>query len=174
DPEHQHVLRGDVPDVLHPRQPGLQEGEAGLHEHHEDRRDDDPHRARGDREVLVAHPTLTSSRLVPVRLCMTLAIEVVHTSPSPDSLPLRAESTIAPTTASAISSGTTNVSTAFGRNRDSKTRPLYSCVIPRSRPCPIASTTVTPTWPVSSSTASITVSTRSRITTASTLTIPFP
>ena len=32
----------------------------------------------------------------------------------------------------------------------------------------IASTTVTPTWPVSASTASITVSTRSRITTAST------
>ena len=38
------------------------------------------------------------------------------------------------------------------------------------RPCPIASTTVTPTWPVSSSTASITVSTRSLMTTASTLT----
>ena len=58
---------------------------------------------------------------------------------------------------------------AFGRKRDSNTRPRYSCVIPRSRPWPTASTTVTPTWPVCSSTASITVSTRSRRTTASTL-----
>src|SRR5262249_59897029 len=48
------------------------------------------------------------------------------------------------------------------------TRPRYSWVIPRSRPWPTASTTVTPTCPVCSSTASITVSTRSRMTTAST------
>ena len=41
-----------------------------------------------------------------------------------------------------------NVSSAFGRNRDSKTRPRYSCVTPRWRPWPIASITVTPTWPV--------------------------
>src|SRR6266545_5444362 len=38
----------------------------------------------------------------------------------------------------------------------------------------IASITVTPTWPVASSTASITVSTRSRMTTASTLIIRVP
>ena len=65
----------------------------------------------------------------------------------------------------------TKISSAFGRNRDSKMRPRYSCVTPRWRPCPIASITVTPTCPVSASTASITVSTRSRITTASTFTI---
>src|SRR5215471_4445157 len=69
------------------------------------------------------------------------------------------------------SSATTNVSSAFGRNRDSNTRPRYSCVIPRCRPWPTASTTVTPTWPVCSSTASITISTRSRSTTASTFLI---
>jgi nitrogen regulatory protein P-II 1 len=74
-------------------------------------------------------------------------------------------------TTGASSSSTTNVSSALGRKRDSKTRPRYSCVIPRCRPCPTASMTVTPTCPVSSSTASITVSIRSRITTASTLTI---
>jgi hypothetical protein len=41
---------------------------------------------------------------------------------------------MAATTLSASESSTTNVSSAFGRNRDSKTRPRYSCVIPRSRP----------------------------------------
>src|SRR3954469_6234987 len=71
----------------------------------------------------------------------------------------------------ASASATTKVSSAFGRKRDSNTRPRYSCVIPRSRPCPTASTTVTPTWPVCSSTASITISTRSRSTTASTFVI---
>src|SRR5687767_12284151 len=50
-------------------------------------------------------------------------------------------------------------------------RPRYSWVTPRWRPWPIASITVTPTWLVSASTASITVSTRSRITTASTFVI---
>ena len=73
------------------------------------------------------------------------------------------------TTSSAMPSATTKTSSAFGRKRDSKTRPRYSCVTPRSRPWPIASITVTPTWPVASSTASITVSIRSRMTTASTL-----
>src|SRR5690348_2729895 len=100
---------------------------------------------------------------------MTSNTGVAQQRPSPDSLPLRAESTIASITFSTISSRTTNTSSAFGRKRDSKRRPRYSWVTPRSRPWPIASTTVTPTWPVSSSTASITVSTRSRITTASTL-----
>ena len=56
------------------------------------------------------------------------------TIPSPDSLPLRAASTIASATASAISSRTRNISRAFGRKRDSNTRPRYSCVIPRCRP----------------------------------------
>ena len=74
----------------------------------------------------------------------------------------------------ASASATTKVSSAFGRKRDSNMRPRYSCVIPRSRPWPTASTTVTPTWPVCSSTASITVSTRSRRTTASTLIMPPP
>src|SRR6266536_1125880 len=91
--------------------------------------------------------------------------------PSPDSCPDRAASVIAATTAGAISSSTMNASRAFGRKRDSKTRPRYSWVTPRWRPWPIASTTVTPTCPVSASTASITVSTRSRVTTASTFVI---
>ena len=94
------------------------------------------------------------------------------TSPSPDSCPLRAASDDRPpATASAISSWTRKVRTAFGRNRDSNTRPRYSCVMPRCRPWPTASMTVTPTCPVASSTASMTVSIRSRITTASTFTI---
>src|SRR6266516_2583826 len=105
---------------------------------------------------------------------MTWATGVVQTSPSPDSLPLRAASETVSATAAARWSSTTNVRSAFGRKRDSKTRPRYSCVIPRWRPCPTASITVTPTWPVCSSTASITISTRSRSTTASTLTISPP
>jgi len=52
---------------------------------------------------------------------------------------------IASTTASARKSSTTKMRSALGRKRDSKTRPRYSCVTPRSRPWPIASTTVTPT-----------------------------
>jgi len=75
---------------------------------------------------------------------VTLSIADVHTRPSPDSLPLRAESTIASTTASARSSSTMNIRCAFGRNRDSKMRPRYSWVTPRWRPWPIASITVTP------------------------------
>src|SRR5436190_2833155 len=169
DPEDEDVLAGDVRGVLHPRQARLEEGEAGLHEHDQDRGDHDPDRVGGDQEIRVAHLASTASSARPVRLCVTLSMRLVQTRPSPDSLPLRAESVIAPTTAGATSSSTMNVSSAFGRKRDSKTRPRYSCVTPRWRPCPIASTTVTPTWPVSSSTASITVSTRSRITTASTL-----
>ena len=110
----------------------------------------------------------------PVRLWNTCSTGVDQTRPSPDSLPLRAASTIAATASSTIASETTNVSSAFGRKRDSKTRPRYSCVTPRSRPCPIASITVTPTWPVASSTASITVSTRSRSTMASTFTMRSP
>ena len=59
--EDQNVLGRDVTDVLHPRQPCLEEGEAGLHEEHEDRREDDPDRARGKRELLGAHTRSTSS-----------------------------------------------------------------------------------------------------------------
>src|SRR5215208_2657839 len=154
--------------VLHPCQPRLEEGEPGLHEHHEHRGDDYPDRVDGDQEVCVLH------RTTPVLLCLTFEMGLVQTRPSPDSLPLRAASTIASTTARTAWSSTTKVRSAFGRNRDSNTRPRYSCVIPRWRPWPIASTTVTPTWPVSSSTASITVSTRSRSTTASTLVIESP
>src|SRR6185312_3294718 len=167
DPEDEDVLAGDVRGVLHPRQARLEKGEAGLHEHDEDCRDHDPDRVGGDQEVCVAHLVSTSSSVRPERLCVTFSTRLVQTSPSPDSLPERAESAIASTTAVAISSSTMNVRRAFGRKRDSKTRPRYSWVTPRWRPWPIASTTVTPTWPVSSSTASITVSIRSRITTAS-------
>src|SRR5687768_12557791 len=53
-------------------------------------------------------------------------------------------------------------------------RPRYSWVIPRCRPWPTASITVTPTCPVCCSTASMTVSTRSRTTTASTFTMTPP
>src|SRR3954451_21907176 len=100
---------------------------------------------------------------------MTFVTGVAQQRPSPDSLPLRAASTMAAVTSSTCRSATTKTSIAFGRNRDSKTRPRYSCVTPRSRPWPIASITVTPTCPVACSTASITVSTRSRMTIASTL-----
>jgi hypothetical protein len=57
---------------------------------------------------------------------VTFSTRLVQTSPSPDSLPERAESAIASTTAVAISSSTMNVRRAFGRKRDSKTRPRYS------------------------------------------------
>ena len=40
-------------------------------------------------------------------------------------------SAIAATTPSALSAATTKTSIAFGRNRDSKIRPRYSCVMPR-------------------------------------------
>src|SRR5205807_7023166 len=163
----QDVLGGDVPDVLHARQPRLEEREAGLHEHDEHGGEDDRCRAGCDGKLVPRHPTSTSSSGMPVRLCMTWPTGVVHTSPSPDSYPLRAASVIAARTRSTRSSSTTNSSSAFGRKRDSKMRPRYSCVIPRCRPWPTASITVTPTCPVASSTASITVSMRSRMTTAS-------
>src|SRR5205807_9202033 len=169
DSEDEHVLAGDVGRVLHPRQPRFEEGEARLHEHHQDRGDDDPDGVGRDQQLARLHPTSSSSSRTPVRLCVTLPTRLVQTSPSPESFPLRPASAIAATTAGAIPSSTTNVSSAFGRKRDSNTRPRYSWVTPRCRPWPIASTTVTPTWPVSCSTASITVSTRSRMTTASTL-----
>src|SRR5205085_11030123 len=96
DAEDQDVLAGDVPGVLHPRQAGLEEGEARLHEHHENRRHHNPDRVRGYEQVRGFHRASTSSsRSLPVRLCRTLSTEHVQTSPSPDSLPLRAESTIA-------------------------------------------------------------------------------
>src|SRR6185503_1486669 len=121
---------------------------------------------RGDQQLVVSHP-----RRSPVRWWTTFATGDDQQRPSPDSWPVRAASAIAATIRSASASSTTNVRSAFGRKRDSNVRPRYSWVTPRSRPCPIASRTVTPTWPVSSSTASITVSTRSLTTTASTLTI---
>src|SRR5207253_4096023 len=108
--------------VLHPSQARLEEGKAGLHEHDEDRRDHDPDGVGGDQEVRVAHLVSTPSSVRPERLCVTLSTRVVQTSPSPDSLPERAESAIASTTAPAISSSTMNVSRALGRKRDSKTQ----------------------------------------------------
>src|SRR5215208_1001523 len=175
DAEDQHVLARDVRGVLHPRQARLEEGEAGLHEHHEHGRDDDPERVRREEEVGVLHAASSARRSGrPVRLWVTWSTGVVQTRPSPQSFPLRAASAAVAATAAASSSATTNVSSAFGRKRDSKTRPRYSCVIPRCRPWPTASTTVTPTWPVCSSTASITISTRSRRTTASTFLISPP
>ena len=57
DREDQHVLRRDVADVLHPRQTGLEEREARLHEHHEHRRNDDPDRAHRNAELCVRHAT---------------------------------------------------------------------------------------------------------------------
>ena len=85
DAEDEDVLAGDVRGVLHPRQARLEEREAGLHEHHEDRRDDDPDGVRGDQEVGVAHAASSSG--FPVRLCVTCSTRVVQTSPSPQSLP---------------------------------------------------------------------------------------
>src|SRR5205085_3121905 len=96
DAEDQDVLAGDVRGVLHAREAGLEEGEARLHDHHEDRRHHNPDRVRGYEQVRGFHRASTSSsRSLPVRLCRTLSTEHVQTSPSPDSLPLRAESTIA-------------------------------------------------------------------------------
>src|SRR5204863_5575240 len=177
--EDEDVLAGDVAGVLHPREARLEEREACLHEHDEDGGDDHPDRARRDQQVPVLdgggdHPTSTSSRRRPVRLCVTFSIGVVQTIPSPDSLPLRAAAAIAATTPSTLSSSTTKTRSAFGRKRDSKMRPRYSWVTPSWRPWPTASITVTPTWPVSSSTASITVSMRSRITTTSTFVMRSP
>src|SRR5204863_371968 len=79
------------------------------------------------------HLASTASSARPVRLWVTFSTRLVQTRPSPDSLPDRAESAIASTTAGAISSSTMNASSAFGRKRDSKTRPRYSCVTPRWR-----------------------------------------
>ena len=74
DGEDQDVLAGDVRRVLHARQTGLQEGEARLHEHHEDRREDDPDRVRRDQEVLVTHRRSTSfSSFAPVLLWVTFS-----------------------------------------------------------------------------------------------------
>ena len=53
DAEDEHVLAGDVRRVLHPRQPRLEEGEPGLHEHHEHGRDHDPDGVDGEDEVAV-------------------------------------------------------------------------------------------------------------------------
>src|SRR5262249_10203629 len=154
DAEDEDVLPGDVAGVLHPRETGLEEREARLHEHHEHRGDADPDRRCRDEQILVGdgsdHPTSTSAASTtegasPVRLCVTCSTFVVHTRPSPDSLPLTAASAIARTTASTFSSSTMKMSSAFGRKRDSKMRPRYSCVTPRCRPCPTASITVTPT-----------------------------
>ena len=145
DPEDEDVLAGDVGGVLHPGEAGLEEGESRLHEHHEDRRDDDPDSVRSDQQVGCLHLASTSSRRAPVLLCVTSWMGEVQTRPSPAGLPLRAASAIASTTASARASSTTKTSSAFGRKRDSKTRPRYSCVMPRCRPCPTASRTVTPT-----------------------------
>ena len=99
DAEDEHVLAGDVRRVLHPGQPGFEEGEPGLHEHHEHGRDDDPDRVDGDDEVGGLHATSTSPSGRPVRLWVTFSIGVVQTIPSPDSCPDRAASAIAATTA---------------------------------------------------------------------------
>ena len=55
DAEDEDVLAGDVRGVLHPGQAGLEEREAGLHEHDEHGRDDDPERVRGDEQVCCLH-----------------------------------------------------------------------------------------------------------------------
>src|SRR5262249_3527771 len=119
DPEDENVLAGDGRGVLHPRQARLEEGEAGLHEHDQHCRDDDPDRVGRDQEIRIAHRASTVSSARPVRVWMTFSTWLVQTRPSPDSLPLRAESAIASTTVGAISSSTTNVSSALGRKRDS-------------------------------------------------------
>ena len=68
DAEDEHVLAGDVRRVLHAGQARLEEGEPGLHEHDEDRREDDPDGVDRDEEVGVLHATSTSPRASPVRL----------------------------------------------------------------------------------------------------------
>src|SRR5439155_2230309 len=145
DSENEDVLAGDVCRVLHPRQARLEKRESSLHEHDENGRDDDPDGVDRDQQVARLHRTSSSSSLIPVRLWVTFSTRLVQTSPSPESLRLRAASAIADTTAGAIPSSTTKVSSALGGKRDSKTRPRYSCVTPRWLPCPLASTTVTPT-----------------------------
>ena len=83
DPENEHVLGRDVADVLHPCQPRLEEREAGLHEEDEDRREDDPDRARRERELLGCHTRSTSSSRAPVRLWVTLLTGDIQQMPSP-------------------------------------------------------------------------------------------
>ncbi len=139
DREDDHVLPRDVRGVLHARETGFEESESGLHEDHEQGRGDQPDRADGDEELirrwLHSRYTSTNSRSgIPVRLWVTFETCDVQTRPSPDSCPLRADSAIAATTRSASPSRTMNVSSALGRNRDSNTRPRYSCEIPRCRP----------------------------------------
>ena len=74
--------------------------------------DEHPHGARRDVELSGSSSDLHLLQwLRPVRLCVTFSTGDVQTIPSPDSLPLRAASTIAATTASATSSSTTNVRT---------------------------------------------------------------
>src|SRR5262249_58585779 len=125
DPEQGAFLAAEGGGVSKAGKPGWGEADPRLHEHDEDRRDDDPDRVGGDEEVRVAHLASTASSARPVRLWVTLSTRLVQTRPSPDSLPLRAESMIAPTTACALSSPTLNMSRAFGRNRDPKTPPRH-------------------------------------------------
>ena len=120
------------------------------------------------RSLLLTRPTSSSGR--PVRLCIALQTGVVQTIPSPDSCPVRAVSTIVSTTASARSSVDDEDQQ---RLREEARLEDAAAVLVRDpaagAPCPTASITVTPTWPVRSVTASITSSTLSRTTTASTL-----
>ena len=132
--EDQGVLRSDVADVLHPCQPCLEEREAGLHEDHEDRCDDHPDRAGRDGEFLGAHSLSTSSSACPVLLCVTLGHADIQQMPSPLTCPVRAASTIACEHVGRDLVADDEGHQAFGRKRDSNTRPRYSCVIPRSRP----------------------------------------
>ena len=131
------------------RRPGFQEREPRLHEHHEDRCHDHPYGARRDREPG------SSSDLPPPRVRPVSVVRDGAHGRRPDDpvRPTRCHCERRPRSprppSSARSSFTTNVRTAFGRNRDSKIRPRYSCVMPRWRPWPMASTTVTPTWPAS-------------------------
>src|SRR5262249_57501612 len=102
-------------------------------------------RVHGQQEIRVAHAAWSRGR--PVRWCVTCATGVVQTRPSPLSLPLRAASATVAATSAASSSATMKISSALGRNRDSNTRPRYSCVIPRSRPCPPPPPTLPPPPP---------------------------
>ena len=89
-------------DVLHARQAGLEEREARLHEDHEDRREDDPDRAGCEADFLETHTVSTSSSFAPVRLWVTWLTGEAQQMPSPAEWPVRAASTIAAITPSAM------------------------------------------------------------------------
>ena len=115
--------------------------------------------------LLIARPPRGG---LPVRLCVTLSTRVVQTIPSPETCRCgRRRRSRHDRVGLLVLDDEDEV--RLRQEARLEDAPAVLVRDPRWRPWPTASTTVTPTWPVCSSTASMTVSTRSRTTTASTL-----